>query len=169
MSPAEFRGLMQRFYVAASDALADNLAIIDKFVGDGAIGLFVPGITGPDHAHHAIEAARAILRRTGHGSGGRPWLPVGVGLNTGVTFVGTVGVGQEVRDITALGDVVNTTARLSGAAADGEILVSDETAAAAHLPTAALEHRLLDLKGKTGPVGAYVLHLSEPIVEGEAA
>ena len=96
-------------------------------------------------------------------------MPVGVGLHTGVTFVGTVGVGQEVRDITALGDVVNTTARLSGAAADGEILVSDATAEAAHIPTAALEHRWLDLKGKSGPVGAFVLHLSEPIEEGEAA
>src|SRR4029077_20982974 len=61
MTPAQFRGLMQRFYGAASTELAENLAIIDKFMGYGAIGLFVPGIAGGRHAGRAIRAAQGLL------------------------------------------------------------------------------------------------------------
>jgi adenylate cyclase len=163
MTPAEFTRQMKRFYQAASTELAEELAIIDKFVGDGAIGLFVPGVTGQQHAAHAIRAAQGLLRRTGHGAGTEPWLPVGIGLNTGITFVGTVGIGQEVRDITALGDVVNTAARLSSVAAAGEVLVSDATATSAALDTADLEHRTLQLKGKSDTLGAFVLHATEQL------
>jgi adenylate cyclase len=169
MSPAEFSQLMQRFYVVASNALADNLAILDKFVGDGAIGLFVPGIAGQHHAAEAIAAAKALLHATGHGTAAGPWLPVGIGIHSGVTFVGAVGVGQEIHDITALGDPVNTAARLSGAAAAGEILVSDAAAESAGLATDTLEHRTLQLKGKTEAVGAVVLHAPSKQYQGEAA
>jgi adenylate cyclase len=169
MSPGDFSRLMQRFYVAASAELADHLAIIDKFVGDGAIGLFVPGLTGEAHARRAIEAAQGLLRRVGNGSADGPWLPLGIGINTGVTFVGTVGVGTEVKDITALGDPVNTAARLSGAAAAGEILIAESTAQSAGIDPRGLEHRELQLKGKTEAVGAYVLHATDVTSQGVAA
>jgi adenylate cyclase len=53
-------------------------------------------------------------------------------------------------DITALGDPVNTTARLAGVARAGEVLVTVEAATAAGLD-ARLEPRSLDLKGKQSP------------------
>ena len=60
--PAEFRVLMNRFFHAASEELVRHDAIIDKFVGDEVIGLFVPLLTGERHAERAIAAGRAILR-----------------------------------------------------------------------------------------------------------
>jgi adenylate cyclase len=161
MSAGAFSKVMRHFYVAATDALTEEGAILDKFVGDGAIGLFLPGITGPAHARHAIAAARSLLTRIGDGTSHGAALPVGIGVHTGPAYVGAVGAGEEVRDITALGDAVNTTSRLSGTAAAGEILVSDATAVAASLNTAGLEHRTLDLKGRTEPVGAWVLHATQ--------
>jgi adenylate cyclase len=50
-------------------------------------------------------------------------------------------------DLTALGDVVNTTARLASAARAGEVLVTVEAASAAGLDPG-LEQRTLELKGK---------------------
>jgi adenylate cyclase len=158
MSAGAFSKVMRRFYLAATAALTEEGAILDKFVGDGAIGLFVPGITGPAHARHAIAAARSLLNRIGDGTSHGAALPVGIGVHSGPAYVGAVGAGEEVRDITALGDAVNTTSRLSGVAAAGEILVSDAAAMAASLNTAGLEHRTLDLRVRTEPVGAWVLH-----------
>ena len=127
MRPAEFRALMGRFYDEAFAALIDFNAIVDKFVGDEVIGIFIPAYTGREHARHAIEAAQRLLEVTGHGRSEDPWIRIGIGVNTGVAFVGSVGQGLDT-ELTAMGDAVNVTARLAAEAGPGEILV---TAAAA--------------------------------------
>ena len=146
MRPAEFSALMNRFFRTASEVLVEQDAIVDKFVGDEVIGLFVPVLTGAQHARHAVAAGRALIAATGGSS--RPWLPIGIGVNTGIAYVGTVGDGDNV-DLTAMGDPVNVAARLAGAAGPGEMLVTAEAAAAAGLTDSHLERRRLDLKGKS--------------------
>ena len=84
-------------------------------------------------------------------------LPVGVGLHIGVASVGNVGE-RKTKDFTAVGDVVNTAARLQSSALAGQIVVSDEiyARAADHRPQA--EPVSLSLKGKAEPVRAHVIH-----------
>jgi adenylate cyclase len=155
MRPAEFRGLMDRYFQVASQVLVKHDAIVDKFVGDEVIGIFVPALAGERHARRAIDAGQALLRATGSG-GGDQWLPVGAGVNTGVAYFGTVGEGDMV-DMTALGDPVNVTARLASAAGAGELLVTTAAAAAARLDVIGLEHRSLALKGKSEATEVVVL------------
>jgi adenylate cyclase len=159
MRPKEFTLLMGRFYDAASDVLMNHDAFVDKFVGDEIIGIFVPAMAGEQHAMRAIDAAQALLRRTGHADAGGPWVPVGVGVNTGTAYVGSVGQGSDT-ELTAMGDVVNTTARLSSVAAAGEVLVTRAAAARAGLSADAFERRSLPLKGKAQPTDVLVLTLS---------
>ena len=155
MRPTEFSGLMNRFFETASRVLVGKDAMVDKFVGDEVIGIFLPVMTGPSHARHAIDAGRELLAATGN-DGDAPWLPIGIGVNTGVSYVGTVGDGDNV-DITAMGDPVNVTARLASAAGAGEMLVTIEAAAAANLADTGLEHRRLDLKGKSDTTDVLVV------------
>ena len=61
--------------------------------------------------------------------------------------------------MTALGDIVNVTARLASAAGTGEVLVNDRAAERAGLETGSLELRRLELKGKTQLTTVYVLHV----------
>jgi adenylate cyclase len=150
LSPRDFRSLMDRFFAVATDVLVDQDAIVDKFVGDEVIGLFVPVLTGELHASRAIAAGRALLGRTAG------WLPVGAGVNTGIAFVGAVGP-DESAEFTAMGDPVNVAARLASAAGAGELLVTDAAVSDARLDTAGLEHRSLELKGKTGTTEVLVL------------
>jgi adenylate cyclase len=142
----EFTRLMNRFYNVSRDVLIQHDAVIEKFVGDEVVGLFLPFLAGPDHARRATEAADALLRATGHGSEDRPWVPLGAGVHTGIAFVGIVG-SADASDFTALGDPVNIAAHLASHAAIGEILVTTEAAAAASLPSDGLEHRNVSLKG----------------------
>jgi adenylate cyclase len=156
MGPGAFQHLLGRFYREATNTLVARDGIIDKFVGDEVVSLFLPVLAGPDHAGHAIDAARDLLRATGHGSDGGPWIPVGAGIHTGLAYVGVVG--DAVTDFTALGDSVNVTARLASAAGAGEILVSSSSAAAAGLDDS-LEMRTLTLRGRVEPLDVRVLRV----------
>jgi adenylate cyclase len=84
-------------------------------------------------------------------------VPVGIGIHTGLAFVGVVQGGEgKVSDFTALGDNVNIAARLASTAGPGEILVSEAAFKAAQLERSTLEYRKLSLKGKSEPIGVYV-------------
>jgi len=156
-SPTEFRAFLDRFYQLSSRAVLDNDGMVDKFVGDEVIGLFFPGISGSDHAIAAIRAARALLEAVGRPDASpRGPIPVGAAVHTGIAFVGSTGAGAAVQDFTALGDVVNTTARLASEAAAGELLVSIEAAAAGSLDAPSLEHRSLSIRGRSDPVEVVV-------------
>ena len=158
ISPSEFRGLLGRFYDASSRVLVEHDAIVDKFVGDEVFAIFIPALTHEAHAARALDAARELLRAMGYGGSGTPWLPIGIGVHTGVAYVGSVGEGA-VPEFTALGDIVNTTARLASAAGAGELLVTNAAAAAAHFDTAGLERRALDLKGKADAIEVSVVEV----------
>lgn len=157
MGTREFSELIHRFYLAGTRALYSNNALIEKFVGDGLAAFFAPAFAGPNHAQTAIKAGKEILQATGHGEGKTPWVPVGVGINTGVAYIGSMKMEGGRTDITILGDVVNTTARLSSEAASGELLVGDKTMEMSALSKDAFERRQLNLKGKKEIVDAWVV------------
>jgi len=152
LRPSEFRDLMNRFFAAASSALVDHDGIVDKYVGDEVMGIFIPMLSGDAHARQAIDGARALMTATR----GAVELPIGAGVHSGVAFVGTVGQ-EEHTEFTAMGDPVNVTARLASVAGAGEILVTAAAAALGGLATAGLEHRRLDIRGKAEPVEVVVL------------
>jgi adenylate cyclase len=76
-------------------------------------------------------------------------------VHTGISYVGRIGEGDAL-DFTALGDTVNTAARLTSIAKAGEILISDAAATAAGLDTTGLEQRALELRGREQTVDAWV-------------
>jgi adenylate cyclase len=159
MEATEFSRLMNHFYEATINVLVRADAFIDKLVGDEVTALFIPGYAGKDHAHKAVEAGKALLRVTGHGTPKGPWVPVGVGIHTGIAWVGSIaGASGSASDFTALGDNVNIAARLASKAGVGEILISEATYRKAQIDDAGLEIRNLRLKGKRDLVRVRVLH-----------
>jgi adenylate cyclase len=151
----EFRARMERFYAAATRVLIDHEAVVDKFVGDEVVAIFIPALAGPGHARSAIAAALELLVQTGN-DGPEPWVPIGIGVNTGVAYVGAVGTAEHV-EFTALGDAVNVAARLASAAGAGELLVPIPTLEAAGIPVASRERRRLELRGKASLTDVVVL------------
>lgn len=161
MTPTDYSRLMNRFYKAATDALIRTDAFIDQFVGDEAVGLYFPLFTGPNHARAAVTGAQELLRVMGYGGNKEPWIHVGIGVHTGTVFFGTIsGSEGSVTDLAALGDNVNTTARIASKATSGEALLSDAAYAAAELNLGNLEKRQLELKGKKDLMGVRVLQFN---------
>ena len=154
LSPTEFRAFLDRFYRLSSRAILGNDGIVDKFVGDEAIGLFFRGISGAGHTAAAIRAARALLAGVGQADAtqhaGRSRLALR--CTPVPAFVGSTGAEGAVSDFTALGDVVNTTARLAAEAGPGELLISIDAVRAAELDAAGLEHRTVAVRGRSDPI-----------------
>jgi adenylate cyclase len=155
MGPEPFKRLMDRFYHDATRVLVAHDAVVDKFVGDEVVALFIPALTGEGHAGRAVATARDLLKATGHHDRGGPWAPLGIGVHSGPAYVGSIG--DTVTDFTALGDTVNVTSRLASEAAAGEILVSAEAAEKVGLDNS-FETRHLTLRGRTQPLDVRVLH-----------
>ena len=168
MSAGEFSRLINRFYSVATEILTDSEAWSDRLVGDQVIGIFIPGFAGPDHARLAIQAAQNLIAAMGYGSKDGAWLPVGVGIHTGIAFAGAVGRTGAAIDITALGDNVNVAARLAARAKSGEVMISEAALQAARVKLDPLERRELKLKGKSEAVTAYVLPARRSTSQQEA-
>ena len=154
-SAGDFRRLVQRFYLGAAKAIHEHDGIVDKFLGDGIMALFIPVVTGDFHAIRAIEAGEAVLHSATTRELVDGGVGVGVGVHTGEAFVGAVGADEKL-DFTALGDTVNVAARLGSDAGAGELLVSS-VAWQAGGRSGDAERRALSLKGRTEPLEVVVL------------
>jgi adenylate cyclase len=148
MAPDEVAALLNRFYAAASRVLTRS-AILDKMVGDEVMALYLPPLLDEGWEDDIVRDAVELLAAVGYGTPEGPWLPLGVGLDVGLAFVGNVGSG-EVKDFTALGDVVNTAARLQSVAAAGQAVLSEVLHARLAQPPAGAVATEVALKGKTG-------------------
>jgi adenylate cyclase len=160
MAPTGVAGLLNRFYESASTILRRS-AIIDKLVGDEVMALYIPRLfTGEGWEDDMLRDARDLLTAVGYGSASEPWLRVGIGLDIGRAYVGNVGAG-DVKDFTALGDVVNTAARLQSSAAAGQIVISERVCERLSDGLADAVANSLELKGKSELEAVRIVDLGE--------
>jgi adenylate cyclase len=155
-SPRETSEMLRRFYKCAESTFFPE-AIIDKLIGDEVMALYLPflrpDITDDEIKRLMFEQAVELLEAVGYGSERGPFVALGLGLDFGEAFVGNIGE-RALYDFTAVGDVVNTAARLQGEAAGGEIVLSERVANG--LDGSERGERVsLSLKGKAGPFPAY--------------
>jgi adenylate cyclase len=154
LAPVEVTVLMNRFYETASSALLSADGLLGQVEGDNVMGLFVPGLAGGEYRRKSVDGGRTLIEAVRADEELARWLGIGVGIATGEEFVGNVG-GGGYKDFTALGDVTNTSARLTAQAGAGELLVDAETYAAVAEDYPAAERRELELKGKSAPVETF--------------
>lgn len=124
ISPAEMGNLLDLFYDECAAAIWEHDGLLNKTIGDAVMAVFNFPIKQDDHARQALLAAREIQQRlaarkkeTGLEFG------VGIGLQSGEVSFGEFG--RSHRDLTAIGTVVNTAARVQAVAEPGEILVTE--------------------------------------------
>lgn len=138
---------------------------IDKFVGDEVMAVFRGEDKEQRAVQTAIETQQAMIALAKREKVFET-LQIGIGINTGVVVVGNIG-SRDRMDYTAIGDAVNTAARLCSNAKAGEILISETVKE--HLLQRDFEFSepfTLPLKGKQAALNLYrVLHQTETIKE----
>jgi adenylate cyclase len=155
MGAAAYAALLNRFYGIATGVLLSHDALIDKLIGDEVMALFIKGISGPDYHRKAVDAGLELLRAVNSPLDGAS-LPVGIAVHSGSAYVGNVGSGG-ITDFTALGDTVNTAARLQAVAEPGELVLSRDVLSAAGGEEVRGEERTVSVRGRAEPVAITVV------------
>lgn len=153
MSALEFSRLINRFYSGSTKVIVEEDGLVEKLAGDAVAAFWGAGFAGPDYVRRTIKAAQKLSSLME-----REAIPVGIGVHSGVAYFGAVGTADGLTDISAIGDEVNTAARLASVAAAGEIIASEQAIKQAGLDVNELESRSLALKGISQPVLVCVLH-----------
>ncbi|MBI5889838.1 MAG: guanylate cyclase [Nitrosomonadales bacterium] len=157
MTPAENFEFINSYLSQMEPVLSRHRGIIDKYIGDAIMALFEHG------ADDAVSGAIAMLERLSYYNAGRVRagyspISIGIGLNTGMVMIGTVG-GINRMDSTVIGDAVNLTARLEEATKTyhAPLIISQNTLYDLDDP-GKYDIRFLDrirVKGKSQPLSIY--------------
>ena len=129
LTPEEVVAILNRYLNLTTNAIFKNKGTLDKFVGDATMAVFNSPFDLEDYTFKAVCAAmdiveggaaleKELLEKFGRTVG------FGVGVNCGEAVVGNVGCEFRM-DYTAIGDTVNTAARLESNAKKGQVLISD--------------------------------------------
>lgn len=159
LSPSQLSEVLKEYLTLTASAIFNNGGTLDKFIGDATMGFFNAPVEQEDYIYRAVKAAmditagsdriNAMFKEKFDRS-----VRFGVGVHFGEAVVGMIGPPFR-RDYTAIGDTVNTAARLESVADPGQILISMKVCAA-------LEGRLKasyvgerPIKGKSKPMILY--------------
>ncbi|PKO23785.1 MAG: hypothetical protein CVU38_02255 [Chloroflexi bacterium HGW-Chloroflexi-1] len=118
--------ILNRYLGLAATAIQTQGGTLDKFMGDGIIGLFNAPTLQADHALRAVKAGLAIVAAFQAAAEPGHKLSVGIGINTGDVVVGNIGTPQ-LMNYTAIGDAMNLAQRLEEVAGTNEILIGPHT------------------------------------------
>ena len=159
--PREAVEMLNAYWAAAVPIVDRAGGAIEHFAGDGFLTVFNAAGDQPDHAQRAAGAAIEILTVSRDIALSHPGWPLfRIGINTGTAVVGVMGTAER-RSFAAIGDPVNTGARLQTAAEPGQVIVGRVTWEALDDPTAGESLGALRVKGKRDPVEAWRLNLPE--------
>ncbi len=149
---------LNKYFVAMQNAINRYDGVVNKIDlyhhGDKLLALFGAPIAHEDDAERTVRSA---LKMQAAEKDSGEWLKSQrIGINTGVVFAGEVG-SIDRREYTVMGDVVNVSARLMSAAAEGELLLSDAIRRKVSPFFEIADRGTVTLKGKREPVPVYTI------------
>ena len=159
LEPEQVVAILNEYLNLTTQAIFKNSGTLDKFVGDATMAVFNSPFDLDDYEFKAVCAAKDIvdggnalekelLEKYGRSVG------FGVGVHCGPAVVGNVGCEFRM-DFTAIGDTVNTSARLEANAKKGQVLISDTLYERLKGRIEVNEIGVIPLKGKANGVFVY--------------
>lgn len=152
-APQEIVRMLNEYFELMVDVIFKHQGTLDKFVGDEIIALFGAPVALPNAELKAVECALEMMRVI------KDWnrlrlaeeqveVRVGIGINTGTVVTGAIGSSRALQ-YTAIGDAVNTTARLCALAKPDQIILSEHTYLKVKERVAAVALPAVRLRGKS--------------------
>ena len=159
LDPEKVTYIMNRSLTAQTEALLKHGFMIDKFIGDACMGIGNAPLDLEDHETKGLMCALDMLANMASlneelAAEGIDPVKIGIGINTGYAIIGNMG--SETRfDYTAIGDAVNTAARLESATkeAGADILIGKNTEKAIEFNLTPLDP--IKVKGKSQPLEVF--------------
>ncbi|MBQ7783237.1 MAG: adenylate/guanylate cyclase domain-containing protein, partial [Oscillospiraceae bacterium] len=161
LEPEQVVDILNRYLNLTTNSIFNNGGTLDKFIGDATMAVFNAPFDLDDYIFRAVKTAWDIV------SGGNAIeeeflekygksVSFGVGVNCGNAVVGNIGCDFRM-DYTAIGDTVNTAARLESNAKRGQVLIGDSVYEEVKDRITADPVGEIPLKGKSKGVFVYSL------------
>ena len=173
--PEGLTALLGRYFTAMTLIIQENSGTIDKYIGDAIMAFWNAPLPVDQHARQACLAALRMREGLGEFNAaeaaerGVPVAPlrIGIGLNTGVCFVGNMGSEQRF-NYSVIGDPVNVASRIEGRCKGyGLDIVIGETTQQAAADLATLEIDRVQLLGKTTATRLFALVGDQSVARSE--
>lgn len=159
---------LNEYMTAMTNVIEDEGGVIDKFIGDGIMAVFLPESADDNHALRAVRSGIRMQQRLVELKQGwrvvRPevaGIHVRIGINTGEVVSGNIG-SQTRMDYTVVGDNVNVTSRIESNARPDEVYMSESTYLDVkdHIPATRLDP--ITVKNRVQPVQVYAVQIPRP-------
>jgi len=153
LEPEEVTKIMNKALTIQADAVNFYDGMVDKYIGDAMMAIFNAPIDIPDHEQAAILCAKKIQDKIKMANLD---IEIGIGINTGTAVIGNMGSDTRF-DYSAIGDCVNTAARLESATKEVgvDILIGESTANKSKIKLKLLKP--IKVKGKEKPLTIYTI------------
>jgi class 3 adenylate cyclase/tetratricopeptide (TPR) repeat protein len=148
LDPEDVSATLSRYYAQLRAELERHGGTVEKFIGDAVMAIFGAPVAHEDDPERAVRAALAIRDSIGEE------LQIRTAVNTGEALV-ALGAKPGEGDAMVAGDVVNTAARLQGAAPVNGILVGEGTYRATRQAIEYREAAPVEAKGKSEPIAVW--------------
>jgi len=151
LPPEEVTLLMNKVLTIQADTVKYYGGMVDKYIGDAMMAIFNAPMDLQEHERVAVYCAKEIQDKIKKANLG---VAIGVGVNTGEAVIGNMGSNTRF-DYSAIGDAVNTAARLESATKEAgvDILIGEETERHCGIPLKSLKP--MKVKGKEKPLKIY--------------
>jgi adenylate cyclase len=175
LSPEALVHLLNEYLTIMTRVVFHHNGLLDKYLGDGIMAVYGAPLPDPNHAFRAccsaldmMEELKALQARWA--SQGRPFLNIGIGINTAIMVVGNMGSEQRF-DYTVTGDGVNLASRLEGANKEygTNIIVSESTWEQVRDRIATRELDIIRVQGKAQPTRIFEVLGMPPLTPERAA
>ncbi len=156
LPPEQVTEIMNRVLTEQVTCIQAHGGMVDKFIGDACMAIFNSPLTLDEHEKRAVACAQDMRTAMQLLQNELPEpIAIGIGVNTGEAVVGNMGSDTRF-DYSAIGDAVNTAARLESATKEAgvDILIGERTAMKVDQ---AWLHDTIEVKGKKEPLTVYTI------------
>ena len=156
LPPEQVTDIMNRVLTEQVTCIQAHGGMVDKFIGDACMAIFNSPLTLDEHEKRAVACAQDMRTAMQMLQNDLPEpIAIGIGVNTGEAVVGNMGSDTRF-DYSAIGDAVNTAARLESATKEAgvDILIGERTAMKVDQ---AWLHDTIEVKGKKEPLTVYTI------------
>ena len=157
LEPEQVTDIMNRVLTEQVKLVQAHGGMVDKFIGDACMAIFNAPLDIDEHENRAVACAQDMQSAIRMLNKELPEkVAIGVGVNTGLAVVGNMGSDTRF-DFSAIGDAVNTAARLESATKEAgvDILIGENTAKNCKFVLKSLKS--ISVKGKKEPINVFTI------------